>query len=211
MTCNCFLSWWTWREQEVSHTLTTFCDLGTVCGPVDGICDSPVTFSSDTDDSYTMNTIPSPQTLRYKIQPFLIWGYRGRKHLPTRALHWHLKEPALTSYKHHLVCWSALFWGKSVHRTRHSLLSGLHTQFSTKYTLSQGKLVDTYNYDFYHWVRNRHWRKVILTLQVWKEVEIIIFSFLHFWSLSGLFPTFILFTSSLFQMLWQEIMEIGKF
>lgn len=75
-----------------------------------------------------MNTIPSPQTLRYKIQLFFVWSYWGRKHLPTRALHWHLKELALTSCKHHLVCWSALFWGNSVHRTHHSSLSGLRTQ-----------------------------------------------------------------------------------
>lgn len=34
----------------MSHTITTLCDLGTVCGPVDGICDSPVTFLSDSDD-----------------------------------------------------------------------------------------------------------------------------------------------------------------
>lgn len=160
-----------------------------------------------------MNTIPSPQTLRHKIQIFLVWSYWGRKHLPTRALHWHLKELALTSCKHHLVCWSALFWGNSVHRTHHSSLSGLRTQIVlNKVHIKSWKTHWHYNYViFFHWVRNRHWRKVILTLQVWKEVEIVFFSFLHFWSLSGLFPTFILFTSSLFQMLWQEIMEIEKF
>lgn len=141
-TTDCFFSWWTWREHEVSPPFVTW---GQSVAPLIGYVILQLHFHQIL-MIHILWTLFRLLKLCYKIQLFLVWGYQGRKHVPTRVLHWHLKEPALTSYKHHLVCWSALFWGKSVHRTCNSLLFGLRTQISTTYTISQGKLVDTYNY-----------------------------------------------------------------
>lgn len=91
-----FLSWWTWREQEVSQS-PPFVTWGQSVALLMGYAILQLHFYQIV--MINMNTIPSPQTLRYKIQLFLVWSYWGRKHLPTRALHWNLKELAPTSCK----------------------------------------------------------------------------------------------------------------